>query len=175
MSDPYEVDSVSRRGSRWLWFLAPVLLLGVPVYVLLANLADGDDAVGIDFTFGECPSDAGPGGGDETGELAADLQPFAECEVEVRAPVYEIADVNLVILRGPETGERPILLVRPRSGDPMETAGGDQVVVQGTARASLDSALLAQNFDAEPDAYRKFEGEPYIAVGSFEVVEPAAG
>jgi hypothetical protein len=176
MSDPYEDGSVGhRRGSGWLWLLAPVLLLGVPVYVLLANLADSDDAVGIDFTFGECPSDAGPGGRDETTELATDPQRFTDCGVEVRAPVYEVVDVNLVILQGPETGDRRIILVRPRSGDPMEVAGGDPVVVRGTARASLDAALLAEYFDAEPETYREFEDEPYVAVDRLSAADPTAG
>jgi hypothetical protein len=180
MSDPDEAGSVipdddHRRASRWPWLLALVLLLGVPVYVLLANLADSHDAVGIDFTFGECPSDAGAGGGDETTELVAEPQRFTDCVVEVRAPVYEVVDVNLVILQGPETDDRPVILVRPRSGDPMEVAGGDPVVVQGTARDSLDAALLAQNFDAEPDAYAKFAGEPYIAVDRLSDADPTAG
>jgi hypothetical protein len=180
MSDPDQVGSVypeeeRRRRTGWLYVLAPVLLLGVLVYILLANLADGDDAVGIDFTFGDCPSDAGPGGGDETAALAADLEPFAECTVEAKATVYEIADVNLVILRGPETGDRPIFLVRGQGTDPMETAGSDKVVVQGTARASLNAALLAERFDAEPGTYDEFDGKPFIAVTRFTVTEPAAG
>jgi hypothetical protein len=174
MSEPNEVGSVDdgedyRPRSGRLWLLAPVLLLGVLVYILLANLADGDDAVGIDFTFGDCPSYAGAGGRDETEELASDPQRFAECEVEVIGTVYEVKDVNLVIVRGPETGERPILLVRGQGGDPIEVAGSDPIEVQGTARASLDAALLAERFDNDPDAYAEFDGEPYVAVKRFSV------
>jgi hypothetical protein len=181
MDSQDHVGSVSsrerrRRGLGWLWLLLPVLLLvGLLAYLALANFADGDDAEGIDLTFGDCPSYAGPDGKGETAELAQQPDRFEGCDVDIIAPVSEVVDENVVVLQGAETGNRPIILVRGSGGDPLDLEVGSPFELQGTAKASLDPGELAGDFDADDANYRDLEGEPYVVVERISAADATAG
>jgi hypothetical protein len=183
MSDHDPVGSVStnKRGGRkkglgWLWLLLPaLLLLGLLAYVLLANVADGDDAEGVDLTFGDCPSYAGPEGRDETAELASDPKRFEGCDVDIIAPVAQVIDENVVVLQGAETEDQPIILVRRDGDDPLDLEAGDPLELQGIARASLDPAALAEDLGGDEAAYEDLDGEPYVRLTRISAADSTAG
>ena len=182
MSNRDQVGSVSagerrRRGLGWLWLLLGLLLLLVAfaVYAVLANVADGDDAEGFDLTFGDCPSYAGPEGKDETTELAAEPERFEGCDVDIIAPVSEVVDENVAVLEGAETGNQPIILVRGDGDDPLDLEVGDPLELQGTAKASLDPAQLAEDFGGDQAAYGGLADEPFVVVKRISASDPTAG
>jgi hypothetical protein len=183
MSDRDPVGSVSgnkregrRRGLGWLWLLLPaLLLLGLVAYALLANVADGDDAEGVDLTFGDCPSYAGPEGEDETAELASEPGRFEGCDVDIIAPVAEVVDENVVVLQGPETEDQPIILVRGEGDEPLDLEVGDPLELQGTARASLDPAALAEDLGGDEAAYEDLDGEPYVRLKRLSAADSTSG
>lgn len=130
---------------------------------------DGSSGSEADGSGGDCPSSAGQGGEDETGEIGSAPGEFDGCRVAVTGTVLESAGQSIIQVQGPQ-GTDPVTIVLTSEAD---SAGSDfegqPVVVEGTARAELDPAAAAESFDLDEQTLQSYAGQPYVEASSVEL------
>ncbi len=135
-----------------------------------ASGSDGDNAtIGTTTGGADCPSDAGAGVGDETANIGSDPGPYDGCQVAVTGSILEAPGQGVLLIQGAQGNDPLVVVLTPDAENPGSDANGEDVEVEGIARAELDEAAAAEAFDLDEEVLADYAGQPYVEAASVQI------